>query len=206
MSTHPNNPEHERLLAYEQGGRTRRRRAKLFLKYLPRRSNVARFPGLRRLGERARKLPYLWSYKGAPLIRSFYIGSIVSLIPLLGIQLLVGAACAIVGRCNLPIVAALAFVTNPLTSPPIYYGTYRLGRWLLDATGFDQLGVAAGLVPALTVGGVVAGIGLGAALHAIVFFWSRWHQKHAAEIAYLKAKVSRRAAAHRPVPGREESR
>lgn len=202
----PQSPEHARLLAYEQDSRRRRRRARFFLKYLPRRSNVARFPGLRRIGERARKLPFLWSYRGGPLIRSFYIGSVITLLPLYGIQLLAGALCAIVGRCNLPIVVALAFVTNPLTSPPIYYGTYRLGRWLIDMAGFDHLGVAVAVAPALTVGGVIAGLGLGAALHLTAFLWSRWYAKHTGEFARLKKRLSPRSHAHRPVTSEQSER
>jgi uncharacterized protein (DUF2062 family) len=42
------------------------------------------------------------------------------------------AATAIPARVNLPISVALVWITNPITMPPIFYSTYRVGTWVLD--------------------------------------------------------------------------
>lgn len=200
---HPDKLDRQRIAEYEAEVRGHRSRVRRLLKYLPRRSNVARFPGLRRFAAQVRKLPHLWQYRGAPLIRAFYVGSVLSLLPLLGIQLVLCAIASIVARANLPIIVALAFITNPLTSAPIYYGTYRIGRWLMDAAGLDGLSTAASMVPALTVGGITAGIALGAVLHLVAIIWSRWHAGRRDEVARIRARL--RTHTQRPL-SREGSR
>lgn len=200
---HPDKLDRQRIAEYEAEMRGRRRRARRLLKYLPRRSNVARFPGLQRFAAQVRKLPHLWQYRGAPLTRAFYVGSVLSLLPLMGIQLVLCAIAAIVVRANLPIMVALAFITNPLTSAPIYYGTYRIGRWFMDAAGLDGLGTAASMVPALTIGGITAGITLGAVLHLGAIIWSQRHATRRDEVARIRVQL--RARTQRPL-SREGSR
>ncbi len=34
-------------------------------------------------------------------------------------------------NANMPISVALVWITNPLTMPPMFYGTYKLGAWIL---------------------------------------------------------------------------
>lgn len=197
--------DHARISAYEKGVRGRRRAVRRLLKYLPRRSNAARFPGLRPFAKRVKQAPDLWVYRGGPLIRAYYVGSVLTLIPLLGIQILLSVIAAIVLRCNLPILIALAFVTNPLTAAPIYYATFQTGRWILDHIGLGHLGTAVAMAPALALGGVVGGIALGGVLHLVTFIWSRWHERHQAEIGRIKDRVAKRER-NRPVPQMESGR
>jgi uncharacterized protein len=45
---------------------------------------------------------------------------------------MIGAAIiSICVRCNLAIAIALVWISNPLTIPPIFYATYRVGAWMM---------------------------------------------------------------------------
>ena len=46
-------------------------------------------------------------------------------------QMLQAAIIAIYFRVNLPISVALVWITNPITIPPMIYGSYRVGAWVL---------------------------------------------------------------------------
>ncbi|GAA77785.1 hypothetical protein P20495_0271 [Pseudoalteromonas sp. BSi20495] len=46
--------------------------------------------------------------------------------------MVLAAAGAIVFRVNLPISVALVWLTNPLTMPPIFYGSYLVGTLILN--------------------------------------------------------------------------
>ena len=47
-------------------------------------------------------------------------------------QMVLAAAAAIILRVNLPISVALVWITNPLTMPPIFYGSYLVGTLVLN--------------------------------------------------------------------------
>lgn len=146
-------PLHRRWLA-------RRRRLRRWLRPLPRRANVARYPVVKWFAEAARKRPYLWSFKRKHVLVSLYAGAVLALMPVYGLQLAIGLALAVWLRGNLTVMAALQMVTNPLTLGPIYYATHALGAWLIGLTGYGHGAGAFGThVNALVVGGVVAGLG-----------------------------------------------
>lgn len=46
-------------------------------------------------------------------------------------QMIPAAFFAILLRVNLPISAALVWITNPITMPPVYYFCYKVGSWLM---------------------------------------------------------------------------
>lgn len=146
-------PLHRRWLA-------RRRRLRRWLRPLPRRANVARYPVVKWFADAARKRPYLWSFKRKHVLVSLYAGAVLALMPVYGLQLLLGLALAVWLRGNLTVMTALQMVTNPLTLGPIYYATHSLGAWLIGLTGYGEGAGALGThVNALVVGGVVAGLG-----------------------------------------------
>lgn len=146
-------PLHRRWLA-------RRRRLRRWLRPLPRRANVARYPVIKWFAEAARKRPYLWSFKRAQVMPSLYVGAVLALMPVYGLQVAIGLALAILVRGNLTVMIALQMVTNPLTLGPIYYGTHALGQWLVGITGYGAgAGELGTRINALVIGGLVAGLG-----------------------------------------------
>ena len=111
---------------------------KRLLRFLPRRSNIRRYPVLKWFPNLVRKRAYLWSFKPAPVISALYAGWTIALLPIYGIQLFVGLIAALVLRANLPIMYGLICVTNPFTFVPIYYFTYLIGDKLMCYWGITS--------------------------------------------------------------------
>ncbi|MBD8526376.1 DUF2062 domain-containing protein [Pseudomarimonas arenosa] len=149
----------------------RRRRLRKLLRPLPRRANVRRYPVVKWFAEAARKRPFLWSLKRENVLPALYLGSIVSLWPLYGFQLVVAVFVALYARANLTITVALQFITNPLTLIPIYGFTYWVGRKVMGWMGvdtefpsklsFENMAEAGwDVLAALFLGGLVVGLGV----------------------------------------------
>ena len=109
---------------------------KRVLRWMPRRTNIHRYPGLKWVSEVAKKRAYLWSIKYPALAPAFYAGSIISFLPIMGIQIPVAFVFALILRANLPVMIALQFITNWVTAVPIYYTCYEIGRLILHLLGF----------------------------------------------------------------------
>jgi uncharacterized protein (DUF2062 family) len=147
-------PLHRKWLA-------RRRRIRGWLRPLPRRANVDRYPIIKWFADAARKRPYLWSFKRQHVVASLYAGSVLALLPVYGLQVVIGLALAILVRGNLTVMIALQMITNPLTLGPIYLATHELGQKLIDVSGLGAGPSDVGThINALVVGGVVAGLAL----------------------------------------------
>jgi len=73
----------------------------------------------------------IWHLNRRSAAGAVFIGLFCAFLPV-PMQMIIAAVLAIAARCNLPISVALVWITNPLTIPPIFYFTYRLGAWLLD--------------------------------------------------------------------------
>jgi uncharacterized protein (DUF2062 family) len=94
-----------------------------------------RYPFIGRFAAGARRRAYLWSFKPSHVRPAIYIGSILCFWPALGVQLVLAFALALILRANFMVMGALQFVTNPLTAAPVYYVTYRIGRYIMTSTG-----------------------------------------------------------------------
>ena len=68
---------------------------------------------------------------------ALYVGSIVALLPLLGVQVAIAFVLALLFRANVMILVGLQFITTPFTAPPLYFGTYHVGLVAIEAAGFD---------------------------------------------------------------------
>lgn len=62
---------------------------------------------------------------------AFFVGLFITFLPIPG-QVPLAAFAAILIRCNLPISVALVWLSNPLTFPFIFLGTYMLGARILQ--------------------------------------------------------------------------
>lgn len=74
--------------------------------------------------------PNLWHLNRHSVSGATALGCFVMFLPPFG-QSFIAAGAAIVLRVNLPISVALIWITNPVTIPPVFYFTYRLGCWML---------------------------------------------------------------------------
>jgi hypothetical protein len=75
------------------------RLVKRLLRPLPRRTNIHRYPVLKWFGEAARKRAYLWSFRVGAMTPAFYVGSLLTLQPLIGVQSC-GRTCRSSSGCN----------------------------------------------------------------------------------------------------------
>ena len=74
--------------------------------------------------------PNLWHLNRHSVSVAAFIGVFTALLPI-PLQMLVAALASLWARCNITIAVVLVWITNPLTMPPIFYLTYRVGTWLL---------------------------------------------------------------------------
>ena len=113
------------------------RRLKKFLRPLPRRSNVHRYPVLKWFSDTAYQKSYLWSFRGGPVQMALFWGLWISMLPIVGIQMLVVFLISLLVRANLPLIVALQWISNPLTMGPIYFADYKIGMILLKLLGLN---------------------------------------------------------------------
>ena len=125
---------HQRLLRF-----ARIRRTKFWLRFMPRRARFHKYPVVGRFAAFARKRSYLWSFRYSELRPAFYAGSILSLMPALGVQLPIAFALSLFLRTNFMVMGGLQFITTPVTAVPIYYGTFKLGERALHLTGWGPM-------------------------------------------------------------------
>lgn len=148
----------------------RRKRIRTWLKPLPRRANVHRYPILKRFAAVAKRRPYLWSFKNAPVLRAIYLGSLLAYLPSYGVQILLGFAAAWFGRANLTLVIALQMITNPLSIGPIYLSTYTIGSKLIHLLHLPARHALLDGAAALILGGLVLGLVTALLLHGLWLF------------------------------------
>jgi uncharacterized protein (DUF2062 family) len=102
---------------------------KLIKRYMPDHHTIREHKHLRFFGTLLHD-PNLWHLNRRSASGAFGVGLFMAFVPV-PFQMLLAAAGAILFRVNLPLSVALVWLTNPLTMPPMFYFTYRLGDWLL---------------------------------------------------------------------------
>ena len=119
----------------------RMRRVKKWLRPLPMSTNIHSYRILRFFAVAARKRTNIWSFRVENAVPAIYAGSILTLMPLYGIQIPSAFLLALLLRANLPIPLGLQVVSNPLTILPIWFAAYQIGQMILSVVGlrFDPL-------------------------------------------------------------------
>lgn len=148
----------------------RRKRIRVWLKPLPRRANVHRYPVVKWFADFAHKRPYLWSFKNAPVVRAIYLGSLLAYLPSYGAQILIAFGAAFLGRANLTILVGLQMITNPLSMGPIYFATYTIGNWLIKLMHINARQAVLDGALALVLGGLLLGLVTAVILHGLWLF------------------------------------
>ncbi len=73
----------------------------------------------------------LWQFNRHSLNKAVYIGVLSAFFPLPG-QMLLALIGALVFRANVPMALGLTWITNPLTTLPVFYAGYYVGAKLID--------------------------------------------------------------------------
>tara|TARA_B100001248_G_C27391912_1_gene462915 strand:- start:1203 stop:1790 length:588 start_codon:yes stop_codon:yes gene_type:complete len=156
------------------------RRLKKWMRPLPRRSNIHKYPILKWFSETAYKRSYLWSFRGRNIVPALFWGVWIAMLPVVGLQMLVVFFLAMVVRANLPIIIALQWISNPFSMGPIYFADYQIGMIFFRLVGikyeknkllsaefnwsdfsFSDLNNLLDTFPPMFVGGSIIGISLG---------------------------------------------
>lgn len=93
--------------------------------------------------------PRLWQMNRGALTRAVYIGVLCAFFPLPG-QMPLAVIGALLFRANIPMAVALTWITNPLTTIPVFWFAYSVGAFLI---GEPMIGIR-------TIGVVVANFSL----------------------------------------------
>lgn len=112
---------------------------KLLKRYMPDNEKLKANKSLKIFGDNIHH-PSLWYFNRRSVCKAVAIGLFCAFIPL-PFQMLIAACLALFLRANLPLAAAAVWVSNPITIPPMFYGAYRLGVWILGKPGgkFDGI-------------------------------------------------------------------
>jgi len=88
------------------------------------------------------RLIWLWRHEGShgERARGLAAGVFTGCYPFFGLQIVLGVALASLVRGNHLLAAAGTWISNPLTSLPLYWFNYQVGSWLLGpGPGFPSL-------------------------------------------------------------------
>jgi uncharacterized protein len=161
--------------------------SKLARRWLPTPEKLSQIQGLGWLGDYLAPRPWLWVAHRRRVAMGVAVGLAIGVIPL-PIQMLLGALCAVLLRCNVAAAVAATWLTNPFTLLPIWslalwlgslvMGTGNVGQapsmlaldWTAPATWWPALWAwLQGMGPAWLVGMPMAALALGCAAYAVVY-------------------------------------
>lgn len=154
----------------DQQWRQRRQRIRRWLRPLPRKANVHRYPVVKWFSAFIHKKPELWSFKNTSVVRAIYLGCLLSYLPSYGAQILLACLVAFFARANLTVIVALQMITNPLTAAPIYVGTYTIGNKLISIFHLSSNNPIFDGAMALIYGGLALGLISALFLHGLWIF------------------------------------
>ncbi|MDR2436085.1 MAG: DUF2062 domain-containing protein [Puniceicoccales bacterium] len=120
----------------------RTRFVKKILKYLPRRASIHRYPILNHFAGAAKKRSYLWSFRTNEMIAAFYIGWILTFIPMPTIcQVACAFVMAVLCRANVMVLMGLQLLSNTFTFLFFWTITHKTGAAIVSIFGTDVANV-----------------------------------------------------------------
>lgn len=155
---------------------------KLLKRLMPSNEFIKAHPSLSFLGPILED-PNLFHLNRHSVSMAFLVGMLLAFFPIPG-QMVLAAIIAFWVRCNLPLAVALVWITNPITIPPIFFATYKLGTWMLNTPTIDftvmftwewMHSEFAHLWKPLLAGSLAAGAFFSISSYAIVRLAWRWH-------------------------------
>ncbi|MGY0220075.1 DUF2062 domain-containing protein [Endozoicomonadaceae bacterium StTr2] len=155
---------------------------KLIKRYMPDPEKIRGHKSLRFLG-RFLHDANLWHFNRRSVASAFFLGIFTAFIPI-PFQMVVAAVLALVFRANVALSVALVWITNPLTMPPMFYFTYKVGCLLLNTpvneAGFEMSldWLTTGLQhiwKPLYLGSIVCGLIFGSLSYVLIRVYWRIH-------------------------------
>ncbi len=108
---------------------------KKLLKLMPHPERITGNPMIQKLGPRLQD-PGIWHINRRSVSGAVALGLFCAFIPV-PFQMFLAAFGAILFRINILIAVPMVWLSNPVTIPPLYYFSYRVGVWLLNSPEQD---------------------------------------------------------------------
>ncbi|QDX25457.1 DUF2062 domain-containing protein [Sphingomonas suaedae] len=174
---------------------------------MPTRDSIEQIRWLRPVAHRV-LAPELWRFTRRSVPRGVALGLLVGIFLLIpGLQIAGAAMLALPFRANVPIAAAMTFLSNPATTPFILYGSVYTGNAMLgrhaDVSGFMALieqhasigqwfdWLFSQAAPALVIGLLVISVATAAAGYGMsILVWRAWVGRKWRKRVMLRMKVS----------------
>ncbi|RLA08570.1 MAG: DUF2062 domain-containing protein [Gammaproteobacteria bacterium] len=106
---------------------------KFLKKHFPSAESIKTHKYLAKFGDKFHD-PNLWHLNRRSVSGAFANGLFLAWVPV-PLQMVLATISGIYFRVNLPISVGLVWITNPFTIPPMYYGAYKLGLWVMGQSG-----------------------------------------------------------------------
>ncbi len=78
----------------------------------------------------------VWHLNRRSASRAMFIGLFFAFTPI-PLQMIPATFFCIAARANLPLSIALVWITNPVTTPPVLYASYKIGAFILNIPTLD---------------------------------------------------------------------
>ncbi len=113
---------------------------KKILRYLPRRASIHNYPILKHFSSVIKKRSYLWSFRVNDVIPAFYVGWIITLLPIPSIcQIFIALLAAIFCCANVMILVGLQLLSNPFTFIFLWAITHKVGAFIVSILGTEAV-------------------------------------------------------------------
>ena len=176
-----------------------------YRKYLPTREQLRETRSLRFLGEVIFE-PNLWHFNRHSVSFACLIGIFCCFLPM-PFQMIPCVLLCVWIRCNVPLAIALVWISNPVTMPPMFYSTYKLGTFILGQKNevsrinlsWEWLSAQFSVVwQPLLLGSVLTGLTLGCLAFVAVRIYWRWKVGRNWSMRRIRKRLGRTTRAEVP--------